>query len=573
LSEPARRQRGPRLRARLALALLVLAAAAQYGWNAWNVPAVVGYDVGGHAGYVLAIAREGRLPHPLSGWSTFHPPAWHLLAAALWRAIEPFGPEALRVALRALGGLAWLAAGVALHRALCRSAARADTAWAATALFFFVPVNQMACAMIGNEAFAAACSAAAIPFLLRLQAAPGDLRAAAAAGLAAGLALATKYTGVWVAAACAVPFARRDLGRREARALATCALVAAAIAAPTYLRNLALLGSPFPMTRTLQPMQTAEADLTMRVRWPTDYVWIPADCLRRPSVHQQPGKPGALANRNPSMQSVPCIVYAGLWYDPFAQRVPLVHHHDGEWLGPLLLALGAAPTALLLAGLALAARECVRTRGRSRDAPLVVMTAVASASFVAFTWRAPSLAAAKASYLMPLAGASAFFFARGAEALPDRLRGLGLSASLVGALAAAVVFTSGVLFPPDPDRALVDGAVWHRIGALLPASRISEASGILWGPPAIVPYQTPLGGVRPPGAGIRLPTRRSQPAVAGRRRGPRAAAGPLRADARGVPSRARPGSGSRRGRWDRFPRRSRPGRRTGRRRCRRAAGS
>src|SRR5262245_19866784 len=105
-------------RERLALVLLLLAVGVQYGWNAWSLPPFVGYDAAGHAGYALAIARDGRLPAPLSGWSTFHPPAWYLAAAALWRAGEPLGPGALRVALRALGGAAWLAAGLALHRAL-----------------------------------------------------------------------------------------------------------------------------------------------------------------------------------------------------------------------------------------------------------------------------------------------------------------------------------------------------------------------------------------------------------------------------------------------------------------------
>ncbi len=441
----------------------------------------MGYDALGHAGYALAIAREGRLPHPLSGWSTFHPPAWHLVAAALWRAIEPFGPGALRVALRAPGALAWLAAGIAVHRALRRGGADADAAWVAAALFFFVPVNQLACAMIGNEAFAAACSAAAVPFLLRLQANPSDLRAAAGAGFAAGLGLATKYTGAWVAAACAVPFARRDLDCRGVRALATCALVGAAIAAPAYVRNFALIGSPLPMTRTREPMRTAEDALTVRLRRPADYLWLPADCLRRPSVYHVAGKPGAFGNRNPAMQSVPCLVYAGLWYDPFAQRVPIAHHDDEQRLGLVVVGLGLAPTTLVLAGLALAVRDCVRRRGRSRDAPLVAMAALAAASFAAFTWRAPSLAAAKASYLMPLAGASAVFFARAVEALPGRLRALGLATSLAAALAAGFFFTSDALFPPDPTRARVEAHGWQRLGKALPHSRIDEAGEILGG--------------------------------------------------------------------------------------------
>jgi hypothetical protein len=484
-------------RERLALWLLVLAAGAQYAWNAWSIPALVGYDAAGHAGYALRIAREGELPHPLSGWSTFHPPAWHLLAAALWRALEPFGAAALRVGLRASGAAAWLAAGIAVHSTLRRTGAPPATAWVAAALFWFAPVAQLSAAMIGNETFAAACVAAALPFLLRLQADPRDLRAAAGAGLAAGLALATKFTGAWAAAACALPFARRDLDRRMLCALAVCAGLGLAVAAPAYLRNAALAGTPVPMTRTREPMRSAEQNLVLRPRRASDYLWLSPECLRRPSVLHTAGAPGAFGNRNPAMASVPCLVYAGLWYDPFAQRVPIERHRDGEWMGPTLAALGLVPTALVAAGLALAARELVRSRARSRDAPLVAMAALAAASFAAFTWSAPSLAAAKASYLLPLAAPAALFFARAAQALPARLRAAALAASGTAAFAAALAFTSGVGVEPDRPRAQIEARVWERIGRALPGSRIDEAVRILCGPlPA--PPERPVVR-RPPG--------------------------------------------------------------------------
>jgi 4-amino-4-deoxy-L-arabinose transferase-like glycosyltransferase len=474
-------------RERLALGLLALGVAAQYAWNAWSLPAVVGYDAFGHAGYALAVAREARLPHPLSGWSTFHPPAWYLAAAAAWRMLEPFGPGALLLGMRAIGAAAWIGAGLALHRALRRGGALPETAWAAAALLWLVPVSQISAVMVGNETFAAACAAAALPCLLRLQADPRDARAAAGAGLAAGLALASKFTGAWVAVACAVPFARRDLGPRGLRSLALCAAIGLAVAAPAYLRNAALTGSPFPMTRTREPMRSAEQGLVVRARAPSDYVRASLDCLRRPSVHQVAGRPGSLANRNPAMTSVPCIVLAGLWFDPFAQRVPIALHRDGEWMGPLLVTLGLAPTALVVAGCLLAARDLVRTRGRSRDAPLVVMAAAAAASFAVFTWRAPSLAAAKASYLLPLAAPSALFFARAVEAIGPRPRRAALAASLAAALAAAVVFTNGACFGPDLVRVRIETGVWRSIGSLLPGSRIAEAVGLLGGHAAAPP--------------------------------------------------------------------------------------
>jgi len=469
-------------RERLATLGLLVAAAAQYAWNAWSLPPLAGYDAAGHLGYALAIAREARIPAPLSGWSTFHPPAWYLAAAVLWRAGEPLGPEALRLALRALGGGLWLAAGLRLHGALRRQlGARAATAWVALALWCWVPVNQLAAAMLGNESFAAAWAALAVPALLRLEADPRDRRAALAAGLAAGLACATKFTGAWVAVACAVPFARHELGRDGRRALALCALSGLAVAGPVYARNLALTGELFPMTRErLAIMRAAEASLTLGPRRLSDYVRVPLDCGLRPSVHQVRGRPGAWSQRNASMQSVPCLAYAGLWYDPFGQRVPIARHRDGEWAGPLLLALGLAPTAITAAGL-FAAAGALAGRRRPAETPLVAMSALALASFAGFTWFAPSLTAAKASYLLPLAAPAAVFFARAADALPPRLRAAGLGGSAAAALAAALVFTNQLGFAPDREHARVEALVWERIGTRLPGSRIAEAVRILAG--------------------------------------------------------------------------------------------
>jgi hypothetical protein len=278
-----------------------------------------------------------------------------------------------------------------------------------------------------------------------------------------------------------VPFARRDLGPRGLRSLALCAATGLAVAAPAYVRNAALTGSLLPMTRTREPMRSAEEALVIRPRAASDYVRLPLDCLLRPSVHQVAGRPGSLEHRNPAMTSVPCLLLAGLWFDPFAQRVPAARHRDGEWLGPALVTLGLAPTALVLAGCLLAALDLARTRGRSRDAPLVAMAALAAASFVVFTWRAPSLAAAKASYLLPLAAPSALFFARAVESLGPRLRRAALAASLAAALAAAAAFTSGAGFGPDRARERLEAIGWLHLGAALPGSRIPEAVRLLGG--------------------------------------------------------------------------------------------
>jgi hypothetical protein len=464
---------------RRALALACCAAAAQYLWNACAVAPLVGYDGPAHAGYLLTLALEGRLPLPREGWQTFHPPLYYLLAAGVWRLLEPAGPTALIAGVRAVGALPWLLAGWVSVRLALRLGTEPAVALVAGLLFWWVPCAQLAAVMVGNEALAAAMATFALPFLVTLQREPADLRAALAAGLFAGLAFAAKYSGLWVVAACAVPWLRRGQDARALRAFAALALVVASIAGPVYVRNVALTGSVFPMTRDQEPLKTAEAVLTPRPRRLLDYLRLDPGVLLRPSIYHRPGRPGHYASRNPSMAGVWNLAYASMWYDPFGQRTPVEAHRDGVWWGPALLLLGLAPTALMLLGFAAASREALRQRARSPDAPLVAMAWLALAFFVAFTWHAPTWGAVKASYFLPVAGAAAVFFGRGAGLLAPRLRRAALALSAAAALLAAAVFTSGLVFEIDPRAGLLNA--WRHYAAELPGGHLDDAIRTFYG--------------------------------------------------------------------------------------------
>jgi 4-amino-4-deoxy-L-arabinose transferase-like glycosyltransferase len=473
-SDGAATVRGGRSRARcFAFAALFLAAALQYGWNAHAVPALTGYDAGGHAGYILSVVETGRLPDPHSGWSTFHPPLYYLIAAGVWALFEPLGPDALDAGLRGISGLACLAAGIVAWR-LLRKRRDGPTTWVATALVLFVPCAQLSAAMIGNEALAAGLGALALPALLALQRDPRNARHAALAALFAGLAFATKYTGAFVAIACFVPFVRGDFDRRMLRALATGAAVFSVVAGPVYLRNLVVAGTPFPVTRLGAPVRSVEDANVLRPRVLRDYLWVDPACLWRPSIHHVKGESSAEPRRNPAMTNVWGLAYASIWYDAQGHRIPLSHHRDGVWSGPLLTLLGVVPTAAMLLGFGLAVREFARRRGRSDDGPLVVAWCVGLAMFVAFTWWAQSVVAVKGSYLLPLAVPGAVFFARGVGAVWPRLRPWVLGTSALAALVAAVVFTAGLVLPsPDVERM---AARYRFTGELLPGSYITEAT-------------------------------------------------------------------------------------------------
>ncbi|MFQ5458411.1 MAG: hypothetical protein ACE5FC_08185 [Myxococcota bacterium] len=445
-----RRRAGLQRREALAMGALLLVAGAQYAWNVFSIPPLTGYDAPGHAGYIHALMQEGRLPHPFSGWSTFHPPLYYFLASLLWRALAPAGAFWVMAGLRGIGALAGLAAGLAAFHVVRRLGSGTGPALVAAALVLFLPASQMAAVMIGNEAFAAGVASLAILPLLRLQADPGNPRAAALTGLLAGAALVSKFTGIFAATACIVPFLRLRFDRRMGGALALLALTMAAMAAPVYVRNIRLTGSPVPMTRVHEPMRSTEAAFIIRPREASDYLSLDPKCLAWPSIYKPPSELPATSPLNENMTSVWGLAHASLWFDVFGHRVPFRDRAGGARSGAVLTFLGVFPAALMLLGFLAAVIAAVRSRGRSADAPLVVMALTGLGTFVAFTWSAPSMAAVKGSYLLPLAVPAAAFFARGLALAGRRLRGAALAICACAALAAAVAFTNGAIYTCDP---------------------------------------------------------------------------------------------------------------------------
>jgi 4-amino-4-deoxy-L-arabinose transferase-like glycosyltransferase len=343
----------------------------------------------------------------------------------------------------------------------------------AALVFLCVPSVQMAGAMIGNEALASGLAALALLPILSLQADPGRPGLALLAGGLAGAAFATKASGLFVLAACAVPFLRVDLDRSALRALAAAVAAAVVVAGPVYLRNLALTGSLFPTTGDVAAVRLTEDADVLRPRRAVDYLWVDPTCLVRPSIHHVAGPPSPPPRRNPSMTNVWGLAYASTWYDAFGHRIPVAHHRDGVAAGPLLAILGVAPTVALLYGLALALRGAWRTRGRSRDAPLVAMWLTGLAAFVAFTWITPTLSAAKGSYLLALGVPGATFFARAVSVLGRRARGFVLAVASAAALVSAIVFSEGLVFPSIPPETMASR--WRLVGVTLPGAHIGEA--------------------------------------------------------------------------------------------------
>jgi 4-amino-4-deoxy-L-arabinose transferase-like glycosyltransferase len=453
-----------------AIALLFTLAALHFGWNAAAQPGFWGYDEAAHAAVAFGIAETGTLPHPLSGWSTFHPPVNALLGAGALTLLDGSSGRAALFGLRLPSLLGALLLGVALFGLVLPRFGFA-AAWLASALALFLPVTQLAASMVGNEALAAGLAALALPPLLAWQREPEDRSQALLFGLLAGLACATKFTGAWTLALAACPWSKS--GGRAWRSLALCVGVALLVAGPFYLRNVATTGTPVPMTRNLQPMKHFEQRLQLRPRQLSDYLPLPWRCASYPYVTVVAPGGGAILGVNPAMQSVPCLLYAGLWFDPFGIRGGRTGPSAGVGWGLLLLGLGLVPTLLVLHGLGLALRAVVRSRGHAEETPLVLLLALGLGSFASFSWIAPSLAAAKASYLLPLVAPAGCLFAAGLARFAPSVQRVLYSVCGVAVAVAAFVFTTGVVFPPTAPEASRE--YWTRIGQVMPDSHIVPA--------------------------------------------------------------------------------------------------
>jgi hypothetical protein len=441
------------MRAIFALAALL------YVWNAARVAPLSGYDAAGHAAYALTLLEEWRLPNPVEGWSTFHPPAYYVLLAGLWRAFAWAGPAGQLWVGNLLSAAAIFTSAGVLSRILRERGTAPSIAVVAVAVALFLPAAQLAGTMLGNEALGVAFASLALPGLLRLQRDPTDRRSAIDASVFAGLALATKFTGLFVASALLVPFFRRGLPSSAYRCGALAALVVAAISGPIYLRNWMLTGSAIPMTRQSDHVAAAEATFVLRERRLGDYLGFPIATLRRPSIVWQSGEApaGTARSLNPTHVHVWGNAYASTWFDAYASRLPLRAHRDGVYWGPLLSLLGLAPTLSLLHGCAIALRNFQRAGGRDRDAPLLAMGAVGLSAFVGFTAANPALVASKGSYLLPLLVPAGIFFARGAAALPASLRRAVLCVASSAVVTSAVLFTVDAVYEsrPLPPKALL----------------------------------------------------------------------------------------------------------------------
>jgi 4-amino-4-deoxy-L-arabinose transferase-like glycosyltransferase len=373
-------------------ALLGLGGVAMRVRGALAYPADWGFDATYNWAYIYRVTKTWALPAPADAWAAADPPLYFYLCGGLLRAARVLAdrtyPLVLVPLLSVAAGLAVVALAWLLVRRLDPGNPR--RALLAAGLLLYLPAHVHMSVMVNEEIVATLLSSAAV-FLLatRSPAAPAPGRAAGA-GLAAGLALLTKLSGLLTVAAAAATYALdavRGPGRRRAAACAALALaVAGGVGGWYYLHSRIEYGyfQPYglPAHRVMFRMPPGERSLG-------DYLRIPLATWTDPQL------------LNPDLlRSVWGSTYVSVWFDGHRSFLPL-HSDDVRRLGTVTLLLALLPTAAFAVGLAGGARRALRERA-GPDAPMVLLCLLVFAGFAVFTWRNPWFATVKGTSLLSL---------------------------------------------------------------------------------------------------------------------------------------------------------------------------
>jgi len=242
----ARRRLPARLLPGAALGVATLGWAGLFVAKFVRVPPAVGFDARHHLHYMDFILDERALPLAADGWSTYHPPLFHLASAAV--ASLGGGDAALKV-LPFVSGLAVVWASFWLARRLEPDAPGVQ----ALAVLFAatLPVNLYSAAYFSNESLHAGLASLGLLATTSLLLAPrAGVAALAAAGALFGLAALTKFTVLVVVPvagfflAWKLLFVERAPPARAARALAAFAGGFLLVAGWFYARNWLHYGAP-----------------------------------------------------------------------------------------------------------------------------------------------------------------------------------------------------------------------------------------------------------------------------------------------------------------------------------------
>ncbi|MGB9619400.1 MAG: glycosyltransferase family 39 protein, partial [Armatimonadota bacterium] len=210
-----------------------------------QIPLEMGFDSDAHLLYVDYILSHHRLPLPDSGWSTYHPPLYYVLAAI---GVSLGGLPGIK-GVAFLSGLGSVCVAHALAQRLFGSQSRRTVI--ATLFAASLPMNIVLSAYVSNESTHAFLAGLAIlTAVYALYQPKGRQLTYGALGLALGLSLLAKQTAVIIApvvlavVAWKLVVVEKPSRTRTAKLLATTLVPMSAVGGWFYMRDWILYGNP-----------------------------------------------------------------------------------------------------------------------------------------------------------------------------------------------------------------------------------------------------------------------------------------------------------------------------------------
>jgi 4-amino-4-deoxy-L-arabinose transferase-like glycosyltransferase len=401
---------------------------------------------------VRLLWRDGRLPVSTACWQCYHPPlfyilGWPLYAFGRWTA---GARDADAQGLRWLAGLATASAAVAIYygyRMLRLFRCRGASLVGGAALLVTFPCLFFSSYGAEADILLTAILSSFIYYLTRDFPSRASLGSSLRLGVLAGLAAATKYSGLVAIVSVVILSAFRLM--RGPRRLTTLGhvliilLVASVVGGWKYLDNYQQYGTPLYANGTAQAGFAIERGGVHVKRY--EFASFRLDDVFRLYAPHPPR--GALTDL-PVYRSVPTTLHALAWSDmsffsepsrhgdpsrPYPRkRVPAV-------LVESVIVLGVVPELLAITGL-------LANLGRARFLPLLVMSLVTGSAYL-WWFLAQESWALKTKYLLFLLPIFVVYTVSGTAFVCKRVPSVGLAAGVV--LATLFVVTTGYLLAFD----------------------------------------------------------------------------------------------------------------------------
>ena len=404
-------------------------------------PAPFGYVWDFYHEGVRILWNSGHLPRSTDCWQCYHPPLFYVLGLplyALGRWMAPGSATSDALGLRWLAGLAMISAAVTIYygyRLLRLFDCRGASMVVGVALLTSLPVLFISSYGAEADSVLTAILGAFIYYFARDFAGPGSVAAAIRLGLLAGLAAATKYSGLTAVVSAAIFFTIQIVsGPQRALAIRNAVIVAAlaaAIGAWKYVDNYRSYGTLFFANGSAQEGFSLAASRGVR----DHYEFTTLRLAELMQVFKPRAVHGTLTEL-PVYHSVFTTLHALTWTDMSFFSEPDRHGDPthpyrrkripSALIGTVLM-LGFVPELLAAVGF-------IVTLRRHQFLPLAIVCVV---SIAAYTWWFVSqeLWALKSKYLLFLLSPFVIYTVHGLTFLLNRVPPAGVvAAGLLGAL-------------------------------------------------------------------------------------------------------------------------------------------